>query len=164
MEFKVHPLDQNIRNDLSISKVPVSQGFYIYENEDYANNFWKQHIDKSKHEQYKQYRKEYRRPQFNDFGNMPLSVIIELNSGCNLSCNMCYTITDAFKNSVIGDQRMMPWPMVVQIIDECDELKVPSILFSWRGEATLYKSTDPETGEIKDFADVRPMQLLSRIF
>ena len=89
VEFKVHPLDQNIRNDLSISKVPVSQGFYIYENEDYANNFWKQHIDESKHEQYKQYRKEWhRRPQFNDFGNMPLSVIIELNSGCNLSCNM----------------------------------------------------------------------------
>lgn len=155
MDFKVHPLDQNIRNNLSISKVPVSQGFYIYEEEDYANNFWKQHIDESKHEQYQCYRKEWhRRPQFNDYGNMPLSVIIELNSGCNLSCNMCYTITDAFKSSVIGDQRMMPWPMVTQVIDECDELEVPSILFSWRGEATLYRSIDPETGQTKDFADV----------
>ena len=77
---------------------------------------------------------------------------------------MCYTITDSFKNSVIGDQRMMPWPMVVQIIDECDELKVPSIPFSWRGEATLINQLILTLVRQKILQMSCPMQLLSRIF
>ena len=47
---------------------------------------------------------------------------------------------------------MLPWKIVTSIIDECNELGVYSILFSWRGESTLYRSID-ENGEKKDFAD-----------
>ena len=42
----------------------------------------------------------------------------------------------------------MPWGIVKNIIDECAEIGVYSILFSWRGESTLYKSGG------YDFADV----------
>ena len=45
---------------------------------------------------------------------------------------MCYTITDEFKNTVLGAQRMLPWKTVKKIIDECSEIGVYSMLFSWR--------------------------------
>jgi hypothetical protein len=48
---------------------------------------------------------------------------------------------------------MLPWKIVKNIIDECGELGVPSMLFSWRGESTLYRSKD-EHGNVKNFADV----------
>lgn len=157
MDF--HKIDASIR-DSRLSrkepeKVPVSHGFYIFEEKDYADSIWKLHIPEHQHHKYLQYRHEWhRRPNDQDPGSAPLSVIIELNSGCNLSCNMCYTITDAFKESVVGDQRIMPWGMVTDIIDECDELGVPSLLFSWRGESTLYRSIDTITNQSKDFADI----------
>ena len=47
---------------------------------------------------------------------------------------MCYTITEEFQDSVVGATRMLPWKIVKQIIDECAELGVYSILFSWRGD------------------------------
>ena len=48
---------------------------------------------------------------------------------------------------------MLPWPIVKNIIDECAELEVPSMLFSWRGESTLYRQKD-ENGKIIRFPDV----------
>ena len=81
----------------------------------------------------------YRAKNF-DPGEFPLAVCAELVSTCNLSCGMCYTITDEFKNTVLGAQRMLPWNIVKNIIDECSEIGVYSMLFSWRGEPTLYKS------------------------
>ena len=59
-----------------------------------------------------------------------------------------------FQNSVIGAQRMMPWPVVKSIIDECAELGIPSMLFSWRGESTLYRFKEKD-GNIIRFSDVR---------
>ncbi len=92
-------------------------------------------------QRYRAYREEwFRRAKEFDAGEIPLSVGIELVSTCNLNCTMCYTITEEFQNSVIGSQRMMPWPVVKAIIDEAAELEVPSLLFSWRGESSLYKS------------------------
>ena len=70
-------------------------------------------------ELYRDYRAEwYRRAKEFDPGDSPLAVCIELVSTCNLRCSMCYTITEEFKNSVIGAQRMMPWPIVKSMIDE----------------------------------------------
>jgi sulfatase maturation enzyme AslB (radical SAM superfamily) len=92
-------------------------------------------------DRYRTYREEwFRRAKEFDPGEVPLSVGIELVSTCNLNCTMCYTITEEFQSSVIGSQRMMPWPTVKAIIDEAAELGVASILFSWRGESSLYKS------------------------
>jgi len=93
----------------------------------------------------------YERAKRFDPGPAPLAVGIELVSTCNLNCPMCYTITDEFQNSVVGSQRMMPWPVVTSIVDECAELGVYSILFSWRGEPTLYRST--YNGKCYTFAD-----------
>ncbi len=103
---------------------------------------------------YHQYRFEwYRRAKEFDPDSYPLAVCCELVSSCNLSCPMCYTYTPEFQASVIGKQRVLPWKIVKKIIDECAELKVPSMLFSWRGESTLYRSQD-ESGNKVTFYDI----------
>ena len=56
---------------------------------------------------------------------------------------MCYTITEEFQDSVVGATRMLPWKIVKQIIDEC-RTRVYSILFSWRGESSLYRVKSEE--------------------
>ncbi|MBT5470198.1 MAG: hypothetical protein HOK41_06310 [Nitrospina sp.] len=116
---------------------------------------------------YKAYREEWhRRADQLDAGDKPLAVICELVSSCNLHCEMCYTITPEFQDTVVGSQRMMPWEQVVKIVDECVEIGVYSILFSWRGESTMYRVKGPD-GKHKDFADVMELIIkhqLSRSF
>ena len=103
---------------------------------------------------YKKYRSEWhRRAEEFEPGAFPLAVICELVSFCNLKCGMCYTITPEFQATVVGAQRIMPWDMAVDIIDECADLGVYSMLFSWRGESTLYRSKGSD-GKLHDFADV----------
>jgi len=105
-------------------------------------------------ERYNNYREEwYRRAKEFDPGDAPLAVCCELVSYCNLNCSMCYTITEEYQSSVIGAQRILPWSIVKKIIDECAELKIPSMLFSWRGESTLYHSMD-KNGNKKNLPDV----------
>ncbi len=65
----------------------------------------------------------------------PLLVDIELSSLCNLTCPMCYTITDEFKQQV--NVTRMDWALYKKIIDEIDG-KVTAIRLSLRGEATLH--------------------------
>ena len=104
-------------------------------------------------ERYRWYREEwYRRAKEFDPGEAPLAVCCELVSACNLNCSMCYTITEEYQSSVVGAQRVLPWPVVRDIIDECAMIGVPSMLFSWRGESTLYKSLFD--GKEYRFADV----------
>ena len=88
-----------------------------------------------------------------DCGDIPLSVTCELVSTCNLEAVLCaIQLQKKIQNSVIGAQRMMPWKTVKKIIDECAETEVPSMLFSWRGESTLYRQRD-ENGNIIRFSD-----------
>jgi len=65
----------------------------------------------------------------------PLLVDIELASICNLTCPMCYTITDEFRK-VVNTTRM-DFDLYKRIIDEIGG-KVPAIRLSLRGEATLH--------------------------
>jgi len=65
----------------------------------------------------------------------PLLVDIELSSLCNLTCSMCYTITDEFKQQVNATR--MDWELYEKIINEIGG-KVPAIRLSLRGEATLH--------------------------
>lgn len=65
----------------------------------------------------------------------PLLVDIELSSICNLTCPMCYTITDEFKELV--NTKRMEFDLYKRIIDEIGG-KVPAIRLSLRGEATLH--------------------------
>jgi len=135
--------------------VPVNAPQYVSSSRENEEKFFQNmYPSKELRKKYDAYREEwYRRAKEFDPGDIPLSINIELVSTCNLACTMCYTITDKFQNSVVGAQRMIPFPIVKNIIDEASELGVSCISFSWRGESTLYRSKD-ENGEIKDFADV----------
>lgn len=104
-------------------------------------------------ERYRSYRCEWhRRSAMKDAGDGPLAVIIELVSTCNLRCEMCYTRTPEFQDAIIGAQRMMPWDTVTRLVDECADIGVHSILFSWRGASSLYRSRGGD-GVMRDFAD-----------
>ena len=46
---------------------------------------------------------------------------------------------------------MLPWSDVTSIIDQAVKMKIPSILFSWRGESTLYRVK--HEGKVYTFAD-----------
>ncbi len=131
---------------------PVNTSQYSFDDSDRQKTFDEGLVDPDQQAAFQQYREEwYRRAKEFDAGPMPLSVGIELVSTCNLNCPMCYTITEEFQNSVIGGQRMLPWPIVKAILDEAAELKVPSILFSWRGESSLYRSV--HEGKTYNIAD-----------
>lgn len=122
--------------------IPVNEQQHSFDTDERQEAYVKsQYPVKEDYEKYLLYREEwYRRPKDFDPGDFPLAVGIELVSSCNLNCSMCYTITDEFQDSVVGTQRMLPYGIVTKIIDECVNLGVYSILLSWRGESTLYKS------------------------
>ena len=119
--------------------------------EDFARKICK---DEDELEIYKIYRNEwFRRAAEFDPGPAPLAVCCELVSSCNLGCPMCYTITEEFQSQTVGSTRIMPWPIAKAVIDECAEIGVYSMLFSWRGESTMYRSKD-EDGNVVNFASV----------
>jgi len=135
------------------SVIPVNEQQHSFDTPERQAAFvCAQYPTKEERARYERYRQEwYRRAKEFDPGEFPLAVGLELVSTCNLGCTMCYTITDEFQNSVVGAQRMLPWKHVIRVIDECAALGVCSILFSWRGESTLYKSV--ENGRTYNFAD-----------
>jgi MoaA/NifB/PqqE/SkfB family radical SAM enzyme len=140
----------------SINKmVTVNESQFAFEKENNFKNFINNQFKTDQElKSYNFYRNEwFRRAKEFDPGNAPLSVTIELVSTCNLGCSMCYTITEEFENSVVGSVRMLPWPIVKSVIDECADIGVYSILFSWRGESTLYKQK-LQNGKYIDFCDV----------
>ncbi len=153
--FKEEELEDVYETSGKKIRVPTNQTQYSFETKENLQNFIKnQFPTKLEQEKYKMYRNEWHRRAKNfDAGNFPLAVCIELVSTCNLSCSMCYTITKDFQNTVTGAQRMLPWKIVTKIIDEASELGVFSLLFSWRGESTLYRSYD-ENKNLKTFPDV----------
>lgn len=136
-------------------RMPIHQVQYAFETEQREQAFLRaQFPTEEEFARYKWYRTEWhRRAKEFDPGPAPLAVTIELCSSCNLACGFCYTITQEFKNTITGAQRMLPWPIVRGIIDEAAELGVCSILFSWRGESSLYKGHD-EAGNVIRFHDV----------
>ena len=140
---------ENKLKDKYSSKTNSSQ--FIYGIKDDEQSFFKkQYSSEAEWKKFINYRDEwYRRAKNFDASDIPLAVNIELVSTCNLSCNMCYTINKKFQNAVVGTQRMLPWNIVKKIIDDCSELGVFNIGFSWRGESTLYKSKDDENNIIK---------------
>ena len=136
-------------------RVTVNESQYSFGDEERYKKFILSQFDNEKDlERFKFYRSEwYRRAKEFDHGKAPLSVTCELVSTCNLGCSMCYTITEEFQSSVIGATRMLPWNIVKKVIDESSEIGVYSLLFSWRGESTLYRVRDRD-GNVKTFEDV----------
>ena len=156
MSKKIRPREEELKILWSgkNERVPVNNSQYSFDSKSREETYIKAQFSTDRElEQYKEYRAEwYRRAKEFDAGDTPLSVCIELVSTCNLKCSMCYTITEEFQNNIIGAQRIMPWPIVKSIIDECADLGVPSMLFSWRGEPTLYSSR--YDGKLYNFPDV----------
>ena len=153
----IYPREESYKNiwDKKNDMVTVNESQFSFGSEEIQNRFFENLTNLSSDKKaYKFYRSEwYRRAKEFDSGPAPLAVVCELVSTCNLGCSMCYTITDEYQNSVVGATRMLPWKIVKSVIDECAEMGVYSMLFSWRGESTLYRVRD-ENNEIKTFADV----------
>lgn len=115
--------------------VPINKGNYSMDTaergvlfEQYRGDGWEQ--------EYAEYRRQWSEyPKQQQVSEYPLLVDIELSSVCNLTCPMCYTITDEFKEQV--NVTRMDWGLYKKIIDEIGG-KVPAIRLSLRGEATLH--------------------------
>lgn len=157
-DLSIYPRERELKekwNGVNDS-VPVNESQFSFIRDEKDEEAFKKNQFKNEEEykRYLLYREEwYRRAKEFDPGEAPLAVTIELVSTCNLGCSMCYTITEEFQSSVVGSTRMLPWPIVKKIIDECAEIGVYSLLFSWRGESTLYRYKNND-GSIIDFCDV----------
>ena len=153
--MKIREREKNLVGQFNNNKLKFHESTYHYSSEEKENDFVKSQFKTSEEFiKYQEYRKEWhRRADKIDSGVVPLAVICELVSTCDLKCEMCYTNTPEFQDAIIGAQRVLPWDTVVSVIDECVEIGVYSILFSWRGESTLYRSKGSD-GKFHDFADV----------
>lgn len=156
-EIGIFPREEDEKNkwDNYNDMVTVNEAQFSFGDESIQKKFFDNlNTSDEDKKRYQFYRSEwYRRAKQFDPANGPLAVCCELVSTCNLGCSMCYTITDEFQDSVVGATRMLPWKIVKQVIDECAEIGVYSMLFSWRGESTLYRVKD-ENNETKTFGDV----------
>src|SRR3989344_4367992 len=115
--------------------VPINKGNYSMDTAEREARF-EQYRGEGWETEYATYRRNWTEYPQNQFvSEYPLLVDIELSSVCNLTCPMCYTITDEFKKQV--DTKRMDWGLYKKIIDEIG-WKVPAIRLSLRGEATLH--------------------------
>jgi MoaA/NifB/PqqE/SkfB family radical SAM enzyme len=153
--MEIRHREKEIREKFSKNKLRFDESTYHFSQKEREKAFIdSQYPDPEDRKKYQFYREEWhRRADECDPGPQPLAVICELTSACNLQCTMCYTITPEFQDTVVGAQRIMPWDTVVRVVDECAEIGVYSMLFSWRGESPLYRSRGSD-GKSHDFADV----------
>ena len=153
--MEIRKREEKLKDQFTKSRLKFDESTYYYSSEEKEESFIQAQFPTAKKKQkYEDYRKQWhRRADEYDPGAFPLAIICELVSMCHLSCSMCYTITPEFQNAVVGAQRFMPWDTVIRIIDECAEIGVYSMLFSWRGESALYRSKGFD-GKWYDFADV----------
>jgi hypothetical protein len=151
---EIRQKDQHISEQYEDKDVAFHESTYLLSSKQQEERFIKEQFTTPEEmAKYRAYRKEWhRRSEQLTSGEQPLAVICELVSLCNLKCEMCYTITPEFQDTVVGSQRMMPWQTVTGIIDECARIGVSSLLLSWRGESTMYRVKD-ESGQTRDFAD-----------
>jgi radical SAM protein with 4Fe4S-binding SPASM domain len=115
--------------------VPINKGNYSMDTAEREALFEQNRGIGWEHE-YAEYRRNWsafaKNQQVSEY---PLLVDVELSSLCNLTCPMCYTITDEFKEQV--NVTRMDWGLYRKIIDEIGG-KVTAIRLSLRGEATLH--------------------------
>ena len=115
--------------------VPINKGNYSMDTAE-REALFEQCRGDGWEQEYAEYRRKWSEyPQRQQISEYPLLVDIELSSVCNLTCPMCYTITDEFKRQV--NVTRMSWDLYKKIIDEIGG-KVPAIRLSLRGEATLH--------------------------
>jgi MoaA/NifB/PqqE/SkfB family radical SAM enzyme len=69
---------------------------------------------------------------FREAGLQPLCVDIETSAICDLACPFC------FRQWIATPDRVMKAELFHRIIDQCEELGVPSVKLNWRGEPLLH--------------------------
>jgi radical SAM protein with 4Fe4S-binding SPASM domain len=115
--------------------VPINKGNYSMDTPEREERF-EEFRGEGWEAEYAAYRRNWSEyPKKQHVSEYPLLVDIELSSVCNLTCPMCYTITDEFKKNV--NVTRMDWELYKRIVDEIGG-KVPAIRLSLRGEATLH--------------------------
>jgi radical SAM protein with 4Fe4S-binding SPASM domain len=115
--------------------IPINKGNYSMDTPE-REALFEQYRGEGWEASYAHYRRQWaENAQQQIVSDYPMLVDIELSSICNLSCPMCYTITDEFKQQV--NTTRMDWALYARIIDEIGG-KVPAIRLSLRGEATLH--------------------------
>lgn len=71
----------------------------------------------------------------NNISDIPLYLLLELNSFCNLRCKMCKHAND---DNIKANRRSMPMDIFYKIMDETKDLKIPSINIGTGTECTLH--------------------------
>ncbi len=118
-----------------MQNIPINKGNYYMETvqrehlfDTYRGEGWE--------EEYKKYRKDWTENARSQIvSDWPLLVDLELSSICNLSCPMCYTITQQFQSRVFAG--LISEELFVRLIDEIAG-HVTAIRLSLRGEPTLH--------------------------
>ncbi|HLP97547.1 MAG TPA: radical SAM/SPASM domain-containing protein [Sideroxyarcus sp.] len=115
--------------------VPINKGNYSMDTSEREAKF-DEYRGEGWEEEYRDYRTKWSElAKTQTTSDYPLLVDIELASICNLTCPMCYTITEEFKQQV--NTTRMDFDLYKRIIDEIGG-KVPAIRLSLRGEPTLH--------------------------
>ncbi len=137
--------------------VPINKGNYSMDTDEREAKFEANRGDGWEQE-YAEYRKNWSDfPKQQYVSDYPLLVDIELSSICNLTCPMCYTITDEFKEQV--NVTRMDWDLYKRIVDEIGG-KVPAFRLSLRGEATLHTKFSEAIRYAKDHG-IKEVSLLT---
>ena len=94
------------------------------------------------------YRKKWSKAQDTDSLNsdIPLYIVLELNSFCNLRCKMCKHADD----HPAAERRSMPMAVFEKIMNECCELRIPSINIGSGTECTLHPQFDKIIQKVKE--------------
>lgn len=128
----------SISTDLSTKGeyIPINKGHFEMDTNERATKFYEM-LSEGWEDDYQEYRKLWislaKEKKVRDY---PLLVDLEMSSKCNLSCPMCYTITEEFLAKV--DRKYMDFDLYKKIIDEIAG-KVYAVRLSLRGEPTLNK-------------------------
>lgn len=99
-------------------------------------------------DQWDRYRENWRKVQL-DFENvpqMPLYVLTELNSFCNLRCKMCKHAQDGAEI----ERKSMPVELFRRIVGELKEYEVPAINIGYGTECSLHPNFDAIISEVKE--------------
>ena len=116
--------------------VPVNKGHFALDTPEREKRFH-DNLGSDWPEGYKQYRKDWSDlPERGIVRDYPILVDLEMSSLCNLTCPMCYTITDKFVSKIT--KGLMDFDLFTKVIDEIAG-KVDAVRLSLRGEPTMNK-------------------------
>lgn len=98
-------------------------------------------------EAWKQYRKRWKNSEnINEICDIPLYLLLELNSFCNLRCKMCKHAAD----NKDMKRESMSMDIFDKIIKECSDMSIPSINIGTGTECTLHPKFDEIVVKVKN--------------